>query len=75
MSKPLPQCVQSMGCWCAGHAWGIGWDEPCDTDEKYFAMLGPNDDEEDDYDPNEDPNYDGPPDDPDAWSGGFADNH
>lgn len=36
--KNLPLCVQAMKCWCAGHAWGIPYSDPCDTDEKYFSM-------------------------------------
>ena len=29
----LPQCVQAMGCYCAGHARGNAADSPCDTSE------------------------------------------
>lgn len=40
----LPQCVQAMGCYCAGHARGNDMDSPCDTSEEaeadYCAACG-----------------------------------
>jgi hypothetical protein len=52
MDNILPQCIQSMGCWCACHAAGMEFDEPCDTDESRARTLATelSDDDHDDHD-------------------------